>query len=128
MRYLIMAGVMVFALIAGGCQKQEIDLLNELNEKLRLTQGDLEKAKATLKEFIQENQQKIKASVDALNAMPLSNEEQEQDKAERLARFNSSFYDKNGLHQTIAVFEKDKEFQELFESFKRSMQGFFQDF
>lgn len=128
MKYLIMAGLLLFALVAGGCQKQEISLLGELNEKLRSTQGDLEKAKATLREFMQENQQKIKASVKDLGAMPLLNEEQELDKAERLARFNSCFYDKNGLHQTIAVFEKDKEFQELFESFKQAMQGFFQDF
>lgn len=116
--------VICFALlfVITACQKQELSIIADLNEKIKTTKGDLQKAKAVLKKFLQENKVKMQKAVADFSQI--------KDQAERQSRymkFNNSYYD--GLYQTLNDngYLRDKEFDLIFEIFKKQMGIFFEE-
>ncbi len=110
------------------CQNKEITILKEVNNGILKTNGDVVKAKIVLKNFIRENENEFKEAVADLNKMCDKTDEDILKKDERLASFNSLYYDKDGLYDLTTrkyKYENDPEFVNLMNEFKSKMDVFF---
>jgi hypothetical protein len=112
-----------FLVILTGCQNQEISLLGELNDRLAQTSGNVEKAKEVMKNFMVENRQEMRETVQDFKQEPID------EKRDRYLDFNRHFYNRNSLFETLDRYGylRNKEFDKLFENFKKEMSVFFQE-
>lgn len=117
--------IIFFAFFAfSGCQKKEISLLNELNKKLKETNGNVAQAKQVLKRFLNENEKQINEAV-----LDFQNSRGE-DRDYRYLDFNRHYYDKDGIRELVDFTYKytmDPDFNKIFEEFKKKWDIFFKE-